>query len=395
MQQFHKKILDNGITVLLEERSNPVVSLSININSGGEFETAKEKGLHHFIEHIVFKGTKTRSHKQIVEEIERNGGILNAFTSEEITSFHVKIPSKRLDKGQEILSDIFLNPNFDEKEFEKEKKVICEEIKMYKDTPMYYVTDKIKELLYSKPFGLSLAGDISSVQNLTREKIMNHYKEDYKNKVIVSAVGRANFDHLCNLFSKLPKFGSDILKRPLKKINKNLVEKRKGIDQAHFVFGYHSPEIGSEDRYLYDIILTYLASGMSSVFNEEIREKRGLAYAIIPDIDREKNFGYSTIYIGTDKEDIPEIKNIILKEFKNIKEMNQKDFDEVKEQLIGLKQISTEDSMKVMSTLMFEELGKGAEEYYKFEEKINVVKLEDIKNFKLKKYSTFSLIPDK
>jgi predicted Zn-dependent peptidase len=395
MTEFYKRVLKNGVTVLFEKRNIPVISLSVNINSGSEFETEKEKGIHHVIEHMVFKGTKTRSNKQLASEVEKKGGILNGFTAEEMTAFLAKMPSKHLDAGFDVLSDIFLNPLFSKPEFEKEKRVIAEEIKLHRDNPLFYVSQKIKEMLYKKPFAISGAGTFESLDNMSIEQVSKHYFSDYGKKIVISAVGHGDFEHLCKLAERFPKccYSKEVSK--IVKINKEQTEKRKGIDQAHFMFGYHCPVLGNKKRYVNDIVLTYLAGGMSSVLHSRIRDERGLAYAVYPDIDREKNFGYAMIYVGTEAQHIKKIRELILKEFKNLKNIKQKDFQETKEQLIGLRKVSEEDSASVMSTLAFEEFGKKAEEYYNFEKNINAVKLSDVRNFKLGKFSTFSLIPDK
>lgn len=394
MNEFHKRVLANNVTVLFEKRQSPVVSISINVNAGGGFETEKEKGMHHVIEHMLFKGTKTRTKKEIANTIERKGGILNGFTSEETTSFWLKMPARHFDTGFGVLADTFLNPKFEKSEFDREKSVIAEEINLYNDNPTFYVSHKIKEMLYKKPFGLSLAGTVEGVRGLGRQHIMQKFRNDFKNKVIVSAVGRANFENICNFVQRFPKCSPNSINKKFGIINRELSEKRKNMDQAHFIFGYRCPEQGNEKRYLYDLILIYLAGGMSSVLHNEIREKRGLAYAIRPDIDRERNFGFSTIYVGTEKTKAEKIREIILKSFNGLKKIRQKDFNETKEQLIGLRKLAEEDSGSVMHTLMFEEFGKNAEEYYKFDERIGAIRLKDVQNFKLKNFSTFSLLPE-
>jgi len=393
MNEFQKKVLGNNVTVLFEKRNIPVVSLSITTNNGAEFETEKEKGISHFIEHFVFKGTKTRTGDEIAREIEKRGGVINAYTSEEVTSFLAKLPPKHVDVGFDILSDVFFNPSFLKEEFEKEKKVIMEELRMYKDNPIYHVHEVIKDILYKKPFGMFVGGNLNSVGNMTRQMLVDSYHRNYRNKTTVCVVGNADFDQICDFASKFPKCNGKLKEVKIEKSNKEEVEKRKGLDQAHFVFGYHSPFAGDDKRHLYNLVLTYLGGGMSSVLNTEIREKRGLAYAVKSDILAEKNFGYSTIYVGTVKENLATVKKLILKGFKDLSKMKQKDFDEVKEQMIGLREISEEDSMHVMNSLVLEDLGKGAEEYYKFDDKINALKFSDVKNFKLPKHSTFALVP--
>jgi len=167
---FHKKILKNGLTVLFEKRDIPVVSVAFAVRNGGINEMKDEKGISHYIEHMLYKGTPTRDQKRISEEIEKNGGILNGFTGETITAFWCKMPSKHLDIALNVLSDMVKNPLFDEKELEKERKVIFEEIKIYHDNPMKHVFDEIHKLLYGEPFGIPIIGTYDIMNSIDRKK---------------------------------------------------------------------------------------------------------------------------------------------------------------------------------------------------------------------------------
>ena len=392
---FYKKKLENGLTVLFDKRNLPIVSTSASVNYGAAFEPLAKKGISHCIEHMMFKGTKKRSQKEIVEEIERKGGIINAFTSEEVTSYWNKLASKFLDSGLDIASDLILNPRFDEKEFEKEKKVIIEEIKMHKDVPQYYVIDKIKEMLYESPFGASMAGDANSVNSLKIGDLKKLFDEVYTtDSIILSVVGDVDFEDICKKAELFPARKRKILDYQARKINKEEIEKRKGIDQSHFVLGFHVPCLCDKRKYDYEVMKAYLLDGMSSVLFQEVREKLGLVYHIKGDFDIGKNYGYAMIYAGALKENLKKIKEIIIKEIKNIKNIKSADFGEVKEQLIGMKKIEAEDSTNTMNNLMLEEVGCGAEEYYNYEARINGVKIEDVKNIKIKDFSSFSLVSE-
>jgi len=397
IDNFYKKKLKNGLTVLFEKRSLPIISTIAAVNFGGGFETEKEKGIAHLIEHLLFKGTKKRSYDKLSREIEKKGGILNGYTSEEVTAFWNKLPDKHFNTSIEIASDLILNPKFDAKEFEKEKKVIIEEIKMYHDNPIYYVNEKIKELLYEKPFGMSVAGTVKTVSGITRAQVLNFFNKHYKtNKMVLCVVGNADFSSIVKKAEKLfPKNQAHFSFPKIKKHNHEIIETRKGLDQSHFVIGFHTPSLSQNKKHAYELALTYLAEGMSSVLFNEIREKRGLAYTIRPSIDIGKNYGFATIYAGTSKEHIKKIREIILKEIKALKNIKQRDFSETKEQIIGLKKVEEEDSVKVMNSLLIEETAQGAEEYYKFDDKISSVKLEEIKKIsKLNKFSSLALIPE-
>ncbi|MCK5616888.1 insulinase family protein, partial [Candidatus Pacearchaeota archaeon] len=157
-KKFQKKVLENGMTILFEKRDIPIVSVAIAVKHGGIHEAEHEKGISHFIEHMLYKGTPTRDSKAIATEIEKNGGELNGFTSEEVTAFWCKMPSIHTDIALDVLTDIVKNPLFDEKELEKERKVIFEEMKMRKDSPRVFVLDEIQEHLYKSPLGKNLIG---------------------------------------------------------------------------------------------------------------------------------------------------------------------------------------------------------------------------------------------
>ena len=396
MAEFYKKKLVNGLTVLFEPRNLPVVSVSASVKWGSAFENEKNKGISHFIEHLMFKGTKTLNQEEIAREIEKKGGILNAYTSEEVTSYWCKLPSKHVSSGIEISSDLILNPKFDNTEFEKEKQVIIEEIKMYHDNPRFYVMDKIKALLYKKPFGMTIAGNEEIIRKLTKKQVVDLFNSVYTtDSMILTAVGNADFDEICKTAEKLfPKTKRKIAGHMPVKFNSNGEEKRAGIDQTHFVFGFHSPSLSDRQRYIYEVMGAYLFDGMSSKLWQEIREKRGLVYSIKGDFDMGKDYGYCAIYAGTRKEKVKEIKEIILREIKNLGKTEKKDIEECKEQLIGMRKVAEEDSSGAMNSMMTEEAAGSVEEHYNYEERINSVRLEDVRDIsKLKSFSSFNLVP--
>ena len=398
---FQKRKLKNGITVIHEQRDLPVVSFSISNPFAASHETAEIKGIAHFIEHLVFTGTKTRSHEDISREIEKRGGILNAFTAQDVTSFWFKLPEEHLFSGIDILADMLNNPLFDEKKFEKEKRVIIEEIKMFHDNPQRHVMEMIEENLYEKPFGMGIAGTKETVLNLKRDFVYNFFKEKYSpENFIVTIVGKADFNKVCEYLEKIFKSSGKTRSThiPIEKKSKETTEERLGIDQAQFVFAIHSPMHDDEKKYALEALNAYLAKGMSSKLFLEIREKRGLAYTVQGSTNSEKNYAYYSIYVGTTKEAIPEVKKLILEGFKNlIKEMNEKDLKESKETLIGLRKVASEESINVLNDLIFEEIESGkAENYYDFEKEIEKVKLQDVKDLAkqaLENYSTAAIIP--
>ena len=398
MVKFTRRKLKNGMNVLFEKREIPVVSVSISNRFGGAFENEKIKGIAHVIEHMVFTGTKTRTHEDISREIEKKGGILNAFTANEVTSFWFKLPSEHLFAGLDILTDVLNNPKFDNEKFEKEKKVILEEIKMYHDDPARNVFDKINEVLYEKPFGVGIIGTKESVSSLERNFVYDFYRKHYSSEnFIVTIVGNADIDEVCSYLEK--NFFSMNKKLPeirVKKKNGESVEEREGIDQAHFVFAMHAPLMNEKEFAVLEVLNAYLAEGMSSKLFLKIREEKGLAYAVKGLIEAEKNYSHYCIYAGTTKKAIPQIKKIILEEFEKIKDMKEKELEEAKEQMIGLRKITSEESARVMQEILFSEIASRAEEYYENEEKIRKVTLEQVKKLAqslIKKYSIVTIAP--
>jgi predicted Zn-dependent peptidase len=394
--EFYRKKLDNGITVILERREIPIVAVSASVKFGAQFETEEIKGISHFIEHLVFKGTKKRTVTQIPQEIESKGGIINAFTGEEITCFWNKLPSKHFSLSSDIARDLVLNPLFEKEALERERKVILEEIKMYHDNPSSYVLEKIKEMLYEKPFNSSIAGTEGTVSGLTRPRIIELFNSIYaSNNMIFGVVGDASWEDVLLEAKKFPKINKKIDSIPIISKNGELIEKRKGIDQSHEVIGFHMPKLGDSGRYAAEVFDSILGGGMSSRLFQEIREKRGLCYAIKSHLEQSRDYSYMMIYAGTTKDKVQELKEIALKEIVKIKDLKQKDLDEAKERLIGLKDVNTEKCDSTMMDLLQEEIGGDALNYYKYEDKINKVSLKDVRELsKIKGYSFVALVPE-
>jgi len=396
--KFYRKVLRNGMTIILEKRNLPIVSVAFAVRNGGINEELDEKGISHFIEHMLYKGTPTRNARRIAEEIEKNGGALNGFTSETITAYWCKMPSKHLNVALEVLSDMVKNPLFDEKELEKERKVIFEEIKMCHDTPRIYVMDEIQKSLYTGTMAINLAGTYDILNSIDKKKMLEKFKQVYRpNNMILGIVGDIDFDEIVNFAEK--NFGNAKGKVPKPKFslkNKTKIEKRKGLDQANLVFAYHVPLAGNKKSYAAEVLATLMAGGMSSRLFSEIREKRNLAYAVKGDSNINKSFAYTLIYIGTIKENVETVKKLILEEFKKVsEELTEKELAQTKEQLIGNYYIDMEDSQAQLVNLLMDEIDGNAQEFYNYEKNIRSVKLKDVKELaKIKNYSFFALVPE-
>jgi len=396
--EFKRKVLKNGMTLIFEKRDVPVVSVAFAVRYGGVNEDVSEKGIAHFIEHMFYKGTSKRNSKQIAEDIEKRGGDLNGFTSELMTAYWCKMPSKHLNVALEVLGDMVKNPKFDEKELEKERKVIFEEIKMYKDNPRLHAFDEIQKSLYDGTMQTSLIGTFETMGKIDRKKMIEKFKRIYTpNNLILCVVGDADFEDVIKFAEK--NFGNEKSKIPVQKFNtrnESKIEKRKGVDQANLVFAYHVPLSTDKKSEAAKVLATLMAGGMSSRLFSEIREKRNLAYAVKGDSVISKDFAYNFIYVGTMKENVEKVKKLILEEFEKVsKDLDAKEVEEIKSQLIGNYYISMEDSQNQMVNLLFYEIEGNAKNFYDFEKNIKTVKLEDVKELaKLKNYSFFALVPE-
>lgn len=398
--KFYRKILPNGMTVLFEKRNLPVVSVAFAVKCGGANESLSEKGISHFVEHMLYKGTPTMNSKKIGEELEKRGGEMNGFTGENITAYWCKIPSKHLNVALNILGDMVKNPLFDEKEIEKERHVIFEEIKMHQDNPLHSVFREIHKSLYKKPFGVPLIGTNKTLNSLTREKIIRRFKQTYQsNNTILCVVGDADFNKIVRFAKRnFGKTRGSVPKFRIAKKTESRTEKRKGIDQANLVLAYHIPTAKEKRNYAAFVLNVLMTGGISSRLFQEIREKRNLAYAIRGESEISRDFAYNLIYAGTKKENVEIVKKIILEEFKKISEkLDEKELSQVKEQVTGNHKISAEDSQNQMINLLLYEINTNAKELYEFEKNIRAVKLNDVKQLAkqaIKKYSFFALVPD-
>lgn len=397
---FFRKVLSNGMTILFEKRSVPVVSVAFAVRVGGVNETADEKGISHFIEHLLYKGTPKRNSEQIAQEIEKKGGDMNGFTSETITAFWCKMPSNHFNTALDVLGDMIKNPLFDEKEMEKERQVIFEEMKMYRNSPAHYVSDEIHGCLYKGPFGEPIIGTYDTLNNITREKILNKFKETYKpSNLILCVVGDAEFENVIK-FAKnnFPNEKGKIQKIKINKIHKSKIEKRKGIDQANFVIAYHIPKANEKRNYAAFLLNVLMAEGMSSRLFHELRGRRNLCYAVKGGSEITKEYAYSLIFVGTKKENLEKAKKLILEEFDKVsKNLTEKELNQVKEQIIGNHKMSTEDSQIQLANLLAYEMNGNAKDLYSFEKHVRNINLDDVKSIAKgvkTKHSFFALVPE-
>jgi len=362
-----KYLLRNGLTVLFEKRATKTVAVEITIKAGSNNESKKINGISHFIEHMLFEGTKTRkSSREIANEIEKLGGELNAYTSNERTAFFAKVLNKHFDKALEILSDVVKNPLFNEKSIEKERKVIVKEIDLVTDEPRFHQWILFQKTLFRKhPTRNPAYGSKEAVRKLTRKDLIDYYNAYYKpNNIIVSVVGNVNdvknkvgkyFEDLKKIkLIKLKKIKEPKQTRPIKKTEK------KNLLSSYMVFGYKTPKRAEKESYVLDVAYAILGRGQSGRMFDEIRNKRGLAYEVGVQHESAADYGFFAVYLNTDKKNINKIKKIILQEFEKLKKIKNKDLEEAKTYLEGSYTLENEDNIQMADKLAFWETIKEA-----------------------------------
>lgn len=395
--KFKKKVLANGLTVLFEKRDVPVTTVMFATKYGSAYESEEEKGMAHFIEHLCFKGTEKRTAKEIAYSLEKVGGLLNAFTHEETTAYHVKLPSEHLKLAVEVLSDVFFNPVFPAEEVERERNVICEEIRMYNDDPRRHTLEKIKNNLYEKPFGDFIGGSEENIKKFSRDDLLKKHRGVYvPRNAILCVVGNNDFEEVLDLAEEfcVEREFVECDVPEIKMKNGSFVEERGGLQQANLALGFHFSKANEKERYASEIFSVILGQGMSSKLFEEVREKRGLVYGVKSDLDLGGNYGYMIIWAGTEKKKVEEVKKICLEEFEKMKTLTKEELEEAKKQVIGNHRISSEGSDETAVNLILEEISSKAENFYDYEKNIEKVSLEEIRKIAEKKeFSFFALVP--
>jgi len=305
--------LSNGIRLVYEKIDTvKTVSIGIWVLAGSRYETKMINGISHFIEHILFKGTKNRSSKEIVYEIESIGGQINAFTAKEYTCFYVRVLDEFLQKGFDILSDLILNPVIAAEEIEKEKTVIIEEINMTKDDPEEMLYQSLNDLIWkSQTLSYPIIGKEFTVKKIDKTKIESYMKERYiPQNIVISVAGNFAEEKLIEFVEIY--FGdwkcsnktdmSYCISKPV--FNRGAVIKNKKSDQAHLAVTFEG--FGQEDEKVYELLVlsSILGGGMSSRLFQRIREELGLVYSISSFVSTFKDAGVLIIYAGTNPKNI-------------------------------------------------------------------------------------------
>jgi predicted Zn-dependent peptidase len=298
-----KKEMGNGLVVASEVMPHlRSVSLGVWVKCGSRFEGTHNTGISHFIEHLLFKGTKTRSATEIAQIIDSVGGQLNAFTEKEYVGFYAKVLDEHLSLAFDLMSDIVLNPAFPIREIQRERNVIFEEINMVEDSPQDLILDIYMENFWKgHPLGRPISGTKKSVAQIARNDVRKFFQNNYNaSNIVIAAAGNLRHREVYKLaeryFSRLEKGSASNLGRP-PKIHAGCLTRRKShLEQTHLCLGTVSPPVASEDRYCCHLLNNILGGGMSSRLFQNIREKRGLVYSIYSMLNLYHDAGSLVVY---------------------------------------------------------------------------------------------------
>lgn len=354
MRTFQRIQLKNGLRiVVVPQEHTTTATVMVLVEAGSKYETAKNNGISHFLEHMCFKGTETRSVFQITEELDALGAESNAFTSQEYTGYYAKSHHHNLEKLIDIVSDIYLGATLPQQEIEKEKGVILEEIHMYEDMPQRKVWDVWESLLYGdQPAGMTVLGPEENIKKFTRKDFLSYRKQHYVASATTIVVS-GSFD-APSVMKKIKKVFKDIptgkksLKKKVRETQKNPQVRilHKSTDQAHMVVGVRSFPYHDTRNYALYVMATILGQGMSSRLFKIMRDERGMCYYVRAVPNAYTDVGYFAVHTGVSKSRMQEALEVILKEMQRLKheEISEKELHKAKEFIIGIKALSLESS---------------------------------------------------
>ncbi|MFA4916524.1 MAG: pitrilysin family protein [Syntrophales bacterium] len=384
---YNRTVLDNGIRVISEEigyvRS---VSIGVWVQCGSRNEAPETNGVAHFIEHMLFKGTESRSALDIALTIDSIGGLMNAATGKEVTSFYVKIPDYHLALAIDLLADIFKNSRFDAAEINREMDVVLQEINMSEDSPDDYIHEFFDTLFWDNhPLSRPILGTRESLGKFNRSTLLSFFNTRYRgNDLVLTAAGNLKHDDLVDMVRHA--FGSLTGKVVKSDSVKPIVSSKgavleKDLEQVHMVIGTLAPSASSPERYPCFLMNAILGGSMSSRLFQEIREKRGLAYAIHSYIIPYTDVGMLGIYVGTSKDKVSDVVGLILEMLKGLckNTLTEKELHSAKELIKGNFLLSMESTDNRMMKLARDEIYLNR--YMPPEEalaKIDAVTIQDI-----------------
>jgi predicted Zn-dependent peptidase len=365
VRNIHREVLPNGLTILTEKMQHiRSVSIGIWIKTGSRDEDVQWNGISHFIEHMVFKGTKHRSAEDIARQVDSIGGNMDAFTAKECICFNMKVLDEHLPIAMDVLSDLVLNPVFDGQDIGRERGVILEEIKMDEDSPDYLVHEIFTQNFWKDhPLGKPILGTKETVKKFERMPVLDFYAQRFTpGNVIICAAGNLEHAQFVELvgkhFQQMKPMKNGFHSPQPKIVPRIIMRNKKALEQVQICIGVPSHPIAHEKRHASYILNTLLGGGMSSRLFQNIRERQGLAYAIYSDLSPYRDTGCLSVYAGTSRESANKVVQSVVSEFRKLKSeaVPEEELRRSKDQLKGSLMLSLESSTARMSNLARQEM---------------------------------------
>ena len=388
VRNIRRQKLSNGLTVITEQMQHiRSASIGIWLQTGSRDEVAEWNGISHFIEHMVFKGTKHRTAEEIARQVDSIGGNMDAFTAKECICFNVKVLDEHVPTALDILSDLVLNPVFDAADIARERGVIMEEIKMDEDNPDYLVHEIFTQNFWKDhPLGKPILGTKETVKRFERDSVLDAYAHRFApGNIIVAAAGNLDHDRFVELvkghFQQMKPMSNGFHSAAPKTFSRIVLRNKKALEQVQLCIGVPSHPIAHEKRHAGYILNTLLGGGMSSRLFQNIRERQGLAYSIYSDLNPYRDTGCLAVYAGTSLASAAKVVQSVVEEFRKLKNdsVSEEELRRAKAQLKGSLMLSLESSTSRMSNLARQEM--YFDRFYDLDEliqRIEAVTLEDL-----------------
>ena len=359
---INETVFDNGVRLVTQQIPGMhTVSLGIWVSNGSRQEGPEEKGIAHFIEHLLFKGTERRTTQQITREIDSIGAVLNAFTGHEYVCYYTKSLTRFLPQVTDVLSDMFLNSTFPAEEIEKERKVVLQEIKMRDDSPEEAIHDRFHLSFWrGHPLGQPILGTVETINGISRDAIVDYKKRCYRpDEIVIAAAGGLEHQQLVDLMEKsfssftLPGQGRQLQSSQRKVSGRVLEFSERELEQTLVCLGTSGLSHTDPDRYGLVVLNTILGGGMSSRLFQEIREKRGIAYSVYSYVSSYSDAGSMAVFAGSDRQRSCEAVKIILEQMARLRDevVQEEELKAAREQIKGKILMSLESSDSYMSRL--------------------------------------------
>ncbi|GGA60272.1 peptidase M16 [Edaphobacter acidisoli] len=390
-RNIRKTILSNGLTVLTESMPHlRSVSMGAWVGSGSRDENPEVNGISHFVEHMVFKGTTTRSAQQIAREVDTIGGNLDAFTGKETICFNIKVLDENVAPALDVLADLVLNPTFTPEEMAREQGVILEEIKMDEDNPDYLVHEVWTQNFWKgDPLGRPILGTVKTVSSFNQQTLFDYYAGQFNaQNIVFSAAGNLEHDAFVasveQKFNALASASGSAARLTTPHATPHITLKRKkALEQVQLCLGVPAPPVNDANRYVVFLLNTILGGGMSSRLFQTIREDQGLAYSIYSEMNPFRDTGSLCIYAGTAVDKTRKVLDLTLRELRRLKEetANEAELKRAKDQLKSNMVIGLESSGSRMANLARQQMYFGR--FFGVDEmmrEIDAVTPDDIQN---------------